>query len=335
MKVLLITGSAGAVQGWGNLETTIHIRNVLKNSGKEVKILYVNSETELIKGLDTWKCDIAWSSLYHLSKNEDYIGPAIDELWVADILNQRGIPYVGSNAQTLKNLINKSKTIKLLKRAKIAVPEHSLVNIGEEITIDSYPRFVKPCFESESNGISEQSVVHSEKELIQRLHYIHNTFYQPALIEEYLPGREFTVTVLGNGSNRRILPVLNIIREEGFEKYPVITIDAKINNHIYFEILEEKSEEAAALAKAAAEELECFDHVRIDMREDAGGKLKILEVNGIPGLHSVKSRSLHICELYYQDCSKEENFRSLINTIIDSAITRYKNDEILAQSQSG
>ncbi|MBC2581087.1 ATP-grasp domain-containing protein [Clostridium sp. DJ247] len=324
MKVLLITGSAGSVQGWGDLQTTQEICNAIRESGKEAEILYVDTVDELIKGLDTLSYDIVWSSLYHISKNKDYVGLPSDELWVADILDQRGIPYIGPSAQTMKQLIDKSATINLLREANIPIPEQHVIHIGEKLFKKTYPWFVKPRFESESNGISERSVAHSYEELESRLQYIHSNFRQSALVEEYLPGRELTVAVIGNGNGRKILPVLNVIDKSAYKKYPLVTIELKIKNLISFEIPKDNFNEAVELAKKAADVLKCYDHVRIDMREDINGKLKVIEVNGIPGLNPIKSRSLHIHALYNEHYLKADNFRVLIETIVDSAIGRHK-----------
>ncbi len=324
MKVLLITGDAGHVQGWGDLETTRNMCKAIEESGKEAEILYVNNMEELERGLKTLRFDIVWSALYHVSENGEYVGLASsDTSWIGDILNERGIPFIGPGAQTMKDLINKSATTNILRNANIPVPEQHVVNEGEEIYVDKFPMIVKPCFESESTGICEESVVCSQQELIKRLNYIHNTFRQPALVEEYLPGREFTVAVLKNGSNREILPVENIIERNAYENYPLVTVELKVKDLISFSVPKVNYNESIALANDAAEVLCCYDHIRIDMREDVTGKLKIIEVNGIPGLNPIKSRSLQIHSLYYPGFSKKENFKMLINKIVDSAIERH------------
>jgi D-alanine-D-alanine ligase len=324
MKILIITGCAGAVQGWGDLETTENICKVIRESGSEVEILYVNNRDELIQGLDSLTYDIVWSALYHVSNNEDYIGVASDELWVADILDQRGIPYIGPDAKTMRTLIDKSATTFILREANVPVPEQHVIHPGETIAKETYPWFVKPRFESESAGISEKSVVHSDEELKSRLNFIHDTFRQPALVEEYLPGSELTVAVLGNGKDRKILPVVNVIDKSAYKQYPLVTVELKVKDLITFEIPRRNFDEAVALAKRAAEVLKCHDHIRIDMREDVRGKLKVIEVNGIPGLNPIKSRSLQIHALYHLGYSKADNFSKLIHTVITSAIKRHK-----------
>jgi D-alanine-D-alanine ligase len=325
MKILLITGSAGAVQGWGDLNTTENICKTIKECGIEAEILWADTIEQLIKGLDTIPCDIAWSSLYHVSFNESYVGLAANGLWVADVLDERGIPYIGSSAPTMKQLIDKAATTSILQRAGIPVPKQYIVNFGEKLLLNElYSWFVKPCFESESNGISEESIVHSSEELEKRLEYIHKTFRQRALVEEYLPGEEITVAVIGNGDKRKILPVLNVIKKGAYKRYPLITGELKVKDMISFEVPKDKYVIAVELAEKAANVLNCHDHVRIDMREDANKNLKVIEVNGIPGLNPIKSRSLQIHSIYNTHYSKKENFKMLIDTVVNSAIERYK-----------
>lgn len=324
MKVLIITGCAGAVQGWGDLETTERLCEAIRASGDEAEILYVNSLYELLTGLDSKSCDIVWSSLYHVSQNANYVGAGPDDRsWIADILDKRNIPYVGPDAQSMKDLIDKAATTRRLRDNNVPVPQQSIVHEGEKSCLNQFPLFVKPRYESESTGISEESVVHSHNELNSRIKYIHETFHQPALVEEYLPGNELTVAVIGNGSKRKILPVVNVIEKGAYKKYPLVTVDLKVRDMISFEIPKKNYDEAVMLADKAINTLECYDHIRLDMREDAEGRIKIIEVNGIPGLNPIKSRSLQIHSLYNRQYSKHENFKELVNTIVDSAIERH------------
>ena len=322
MKILLITGPAGAIQGWGNLETTRHICKAISDSGNDAEILYVESTKGLVTSLNQKYFDMVWSSLYYISDNSNYIGLTTEEPWLADIFDEKNIPYIGPSASTLKQLIDKSSTLDILSKAGIPCSNQHFIN-GKEISLACYPMFVKPRYESESTGISERCIVCSESDLKRQINYIQETFKQPALVEEFLSGQEFTVTVLGNGNNKHIFPILNLIDESGYDTYPLITEDLKLRKLIHFQVPECKLTEAKTLADKAAEALKCYDHVRIDMRQNDAGELKIMEINGIPGLNPIKSRSLEACALYNPDISKSQNFQALINTIVDSAAERY------------
>lgn len=121
-KILLVTGPAGEFQGWGNLKTTELIKEAIEYSGKEAKIVYVESAKQFLDGLKKNTFDIVWSALYHLSQKSGSVGVVSDEPWVADILDEKSLPYIGSSSDTMKNLIDKSKTNKILYDHNIAVP---------------------------------------------------------------------------------------------------------------------------------------------------------------------------------------------------------------------
>ena len=148
---------------------------------------------------------------------------------------------------------------------------------------------------------------------------IQTELQQSALIEEYLPGREYTVMVIGNGKNREILPGRVTVAPEHYGKYPVLRSDLRGVGLTHVSIPEEHQEEAAALANAACDALHCDDHVRIDMREGVDGKLRIMEVNGIPGLKPVKSWSPQIYSLYHPE---GDTYNGLIGTIVSCALER-------------
>ena len=95
----------------------------------------------------------------------------------------------------------------------MAVPTHVLLKPGDDVAAVAFPAFVKPICESRSVGISNESVVHDEEELRRRVAYIEREFDEPALVEEFLPGDEYTALVLGNGRTRECLPGLVTVEE--------------------------------------------------------------------------------------------------------------------------
>jgi D-alanine-D-alanine ligase len=95
-----------------------------------------------------------------------------DDAWLADILDGRRIPYIGPSAQTMKDLINKTATHRILSTQNISVPEHHQVDVGDNISDIRFPAFVKPSCESRSVGISDESVVQNVTELQKRVAFI-------------------------------------------------------------------------------------------------------------------------------------------------------------------
>ena len=172
MRVLLVTGPGGDAQGWGDVAVTQCVAEASEASGHPAHIAYVETEAGFFKALDQGGFDIIWSALYHISPNEKFIGKNESGVWVADVLDSRGIPYIGSNSRAMKDMIDKFQTHTILARNAVPVPGHHLVHSGDDLLMISYPAFVKPICESRSVGISDESVVYSAEELRRRVAYI-------------------------------------------------------------------------------------------------------------------------------------------------------------------
>jgi D-alanine-D-alanine ligase len=324
MKVLLLTGPGGDAQGWGNMEVTESVRQAAEASGYNARIAYVETEADFLNVLDQRNFDIVWSALYHISANETFIGRNEEGMWVADVMDSRGIPYIGSNSQTMKDMIDKFRTHSILAKHQVPVPEHHLVHSRDELSMIRYPAFVKPICESRSIGISDQSVVFNEEQLRKRAAFIEDTFNQAALVEDFLPGDEFTVLVLGNGDSRECLPGLVSVEEKYYGRHRVLRSDLRGVGLTHISAAGPQAGAACEIAGRAADAMNCLDHVRIDIKTDAAGKLRIMEVNGIPGLKPHKSWAPQLYTIYHASPEGEtEDYRQLIQAIIESARRRY------------
>lgn len=317
--VVLVTGAGGDAQGWGNMQVTEAVKAAIIANGYDCRIVLAENREEMEKGIKEGKCSIVWSALYFFTDREDIIGIPSDAVWVADVLDELKIPYIGPSAQTMKNLIGKFDTHEILAKANVSVPRHVLCPPAKAEDIDFFPAFVKPNGESRSVGINENSVAENPEALKKQIEFIQNELQQSALVEEYLPGREYTVMVIGNGKKREILPGRVTVDPQHYGKYPVLRSDLRGVGLTHVSIPTEHIEEAKALANAACDALDCDDHVRIDMREGSDGKLRIMEVNGIPGLKPVKSWSPQIFSLYHPD---GDTYNELIGTVVKCALER-------------
>jgi D-alanine-D-alanine ligase len=324
MKILLLTGPGGDAQGWGDMKVTESMRQAAESLGHPSRIAYVADEAELFRLVDKPDFDIVWSALYHITPNEAFIGRNAAGTWVADVLDEHRIPYIGSDSRTMRAMIDKFETHEILSAAGVAVPAHVLLHSEDDASDVTYPAFVKPICESRSVGISDESVVHNEDELRRRIAFIETEFDEPALVEEFLPGDEYTALVLGNGSTREVLPGLVTVGDSHYQKYRILRSDLRGVGLTRISLAGARTEEAQRLGDAAAEAMGCLDHVRIDMRVDRDGGLRIIEVNGIPGLKPHKSWAPQIYTLYHgAPAGEDEDYRKLIGVIIDSAGRRY------------
>jgi len=324
-RLLLITGQGGDAQGWGDLKVTGSMREALTGADLSAEIAWVETRDDFLRAIERGNYDIAWSALYFISPRSEVIGAGgADDLWVADELDARGIPYLGPNALTMKQLIQKHETHRILRRHGVLVPDHHLVASMDALPELDFPAFVKPDGESRSVGISDDSVVHTRAELAARVGYVLETFGQPALVESYLPGAEYTVLMLGNGPCQELLPGLVNVDPSRYGKYRILRSDLRGVGLTRLSIPETRAEEARDLARRATDALKCWDHVRVDMRVDAGGRLRIIEVNGIPGLKPLKSWSPQLYSLYHPSPEgPAREYAGMLRTIVDSALLRH------------
>jgi D-alanine-D-alanine ligase len=324
MRIVLLTGPGGDAQGWGDMKVTESVRQACESVGHPTRIAYIADEAEFYRLLESRDFDVVWSALYHITPNEAFIGRNAEGLWVADVLDERRIPYIGSNSRVMRAMIDKFQTHEILAAAGVAVPAHILLRPGEDASAVSFPAFVKPICESRSVGISDESVVHDPAELAGRVAFIEKEFDEPALVEEFLPGDEYTALVLGNGRTREVMPGLVTVEESHFHGYRILRSDLRGVGLTRISLAGARTEEAQKLGDAAAEAMGCLDHIRIDMRVDKAGRLRIIEVNGIPGLKPHKSWSPQLYTLYHgSPQGEDEDYRRLIKAIVEAAGKRY------------
>lgn len=323
MRILLLTGPGGDAQGWGDRVVTRRVAQAAEASGHAARIAWVQSEAEFRRCIDDGGFDILWSALYHISPNERFIGRNDEGTWVADVLDQRGLPYIGSDSKTMRDMIDKSATHAILARAGVPVPGNRCLRSGDPLSGVRFPAFVKPVNESRSVGITEDSVVEDEPALRRQVAWIEEQFAQPALVEDFLPGQEYTALVLGNGADRECLPGRVGVEEKLYGRHRILRADMRGVGLTRVTPAGEQAEAVREIAARAAQAMGCLDHVRIDVKAGADGGLRILEVNGIPGLKPHKSWAPQLYTLHHASPEGEdEDYRRLIARIVDSAAHR-------------
>ena len=215
-SIVLVTGPGGDAQGWGDMHVTEAVRDAICANGHECRIAWAEDRAGLERELKQAPVSLVWSSLYFFSDRADIVGIPPDAVWVADVLDELGIPYIGPSARTMKALIEKFDTHEILASHGVRVPRHLLCPPSDSTEVDFFPAFVKPNGESRSVGISEKSVAETPAALAAQVEFIRRELGQAALVEEYLPGKEYTVMVIGNGNKREILPGLVTVPPERY-----------------------------------------------------------------------------------------------------------------------
>lgn len=182
-----------------------------------------------------------------------------------------------------------------------------------------FPVFVKPLAGGTGVGITAQSCVRDSAGLSAACAYILEQLDQPVLVEEYLPGREFTVGLLGNGSEARVLGAMEIELKHPQDN-GVYSYDSKerCETQVVYRPLREGAlyRHLAELALKAYKTLECRDAARADFRCDTKGELCFMEINPLPGLHPTHS------DLPMIATQEGIRYEELIGTIISAARAR-------------
>jgi D-alanine-D-alanine ligase len=217
-------------------------------------------------------------------------GPRNREAWVPALCEMAGIPALGSDALTLSTTLDKLWAHRVVAAVGVPVPAHASVASAEEAALASlpapFPLFVKPRWEGTAKGIGPSSRVESRDALVREVARVVHTYAQPALVEAFLEGPEYTVTLVGHAPLRalptlqRALEVSTGIGAHAVERH---TPPPGGWRHVTPGALDVTLEaELVALGRRAFEALECRDFARADFRLDRAGRPHFLEMNPLP-----------------------------------------------------
>ena len=215
------------------------------------------------------------------------------EAQVPALLEALRIPYTGADAFTLTLCIDKAIIKRLWHLAGLPTPDFHLVADLDDLAalpddVAVFPLFVKPAREGSSKGIAAESVVTSAAALRQRVVYLLTAYRQPVLVEPYLPGREFSVGLLGTGDTAEVLGVVEIWHAG---RHLVDLAGKKAWSPQTFSPVEDAAlrRELSDLARRAYRAVDCRAIGRVDIRLDRAHRPQLLEINPNPGLHPLRS----------------------------------------------
>jgi D-alanine-D-alanine ligase len=301
---------------YDNIDTIIAIKETLERMNCKVELL--EADAGILKKLLNTKVEI----VFNIAEGIQGRGR---EAQVPALLNLLQIPFTGSDETTLCLALDKALAKRLLATYKIRTPGYQVVT-GPNDRISSkfkYPLLVKPNAEGSSKGISDLAVVEDRQSLKKLLSDNFNAYRQPMLIEEYIPGREFTVGIIGNGDETRVFPPMEIRYKKKGLKNSIYSFNVKKNYKEYVEYLcpapLDKRIEAELMdtARKIFHILQCRDFSRIDFRMSDDGKIYFIEINPLPGLAPGYSDYPMIAEF------NGIGHSDLIKMVLNSALKRY------------
>jgi D-alanine-D-alanine ligase len=215
------------------------------------------------------------------------------EAQVPALLEAFGVPYTFSDPLTQAVGLDKAMAKRIVRDAGVPTADFAvLASAADDAACHlGYPVFVKPLAEGTGKGCERASKVTDAAVLAVTARALRARFGQPALAEPFLPGREFTVGVLGNGDTARVIAVMEIVLLENAEA-EIYSFENKelCESRVVYQLADDaEAEEAGRVALAAYHALDCRDAARLDVRSDAAGRPQFLEVNTLAGMHPTHS----------------------------------------------
>jgi len=264
----------------------------LRELGHEVQILGVSHDlTPIRQHVEGWQPHV----VFHLLM--EFQDVAVYQAHVASYLELLRVPYAGCNPRGLLLARDKALTKKILRYHRIAAPAFAVFAAGRAIRVPKdlgYPRIVKSVDEEASLGIAQASVVHDAEALRERVAFVHRRLATDAIAEQYIPGRELTIGVIGN-ERLQTFPVWEMFFEklpEGSE--PIATARVKwdlayqrrvgIETGAAVDLPAGMAEHIAHLARRTYRALGLSGYARIDLRLADDGRAFVIEANPNPDL---------------------------------------------------
>lgn len=295
-------------------ETIEAIRVALHNLGYEAEP--IGNVRKLVESLAQGK---RWDLVFNIA--EGLYGFA-REAQVPALLDAYRIPYTFSDPLVLSLTLHKGMTKRVLRDLGIPTAEFAIVKTASQIgKIDlSFPLFAKPVAEGTAKGIDAASKIRTPKELEVVCRRLLEQFDQSVLVETFLPGREFTVGILGTGEKSVAIGALEIVlrpgADEGVYSY---RNKEECEELVEYRLVDEPVvDRAKQIALAAWKGLGCRDAGRVDLRLDSHGVPNLLEVNPLSGLHPEHSDLPILCT------QLGISYTQLIGRIVDSAMDRLR-----------
>jgi D-alanine-D-alanine ligase len=260
-----------------------------------------------------------WDMVFNIAEGLRGFGR---EAQVPALLDAFDIPYTFSDPLVLSLTLHKGMTKHVIH--DLAIPTPEFVVVGAPSDIDAvrlpFPLFAKPVAEGTGKGISASSKIMTRKDLDSVCRRLFAAFDQPVLLETFMPGREFTVGITGTGGEAQAVGAIEVLlkkdAEPGSYSY---TNKKKFEEYVEYRLVKDEiARKAVEVSLAAWRGLGCRDGGRIDLRADAQGVPRFLEVNPLAGLNPEISDLPILCKL------SGMSYQELISRIMDSALKRLK-----------
>ena len=258
-----------------------------------------------------------WDLVFNIAEGVYGMGR---EAQVPAVLDAYRIPYTFSDTIVLAVALQKALTKRIV--SDLDIPTSDFYSVRTEDGISkvnlSFPLFAKPVAEGTGRGVNNRSIINNKAELEETCLDLLRTYQQPVLVERYLPGREYTVGIIGSGPKAEAVGVMEVVLKpvSDVEVYGFKAKELCEQLIEYKPAYGEAAEKAKEMALIVHKGINCRDSSRVDFKEDEQGHLQFLEINPLAGLHPSHSDLPIICSFF------NIPYKELIKRIIDSAKER-------------
>jgi len=308
-------------------EVVDQVQQALIDSGHQATLLGITNDLKyLVDRLDEQKPDLVFNLVETFADDDSF------EMNIAAVLQMLGVRFTGSSPRVMAVRQDKGLTKKLLAFHDVRCPQfatfdHDNIEFAGKMR---FPLLVKPLHGDASAGVGDSSLVTDFRSLVERIAFIHTELHDTALVEEYIEGREFYVSVLGNDPPE-VLPLVEMDFSDLPEGYPHIygreaKFDEKsvhfagTNAVIATDLSAELRHRIEMTGLAAAQAMEVSDYARVDIRVARDGQPYVVEVNANPYLEQTGAYALAALQAGY-------SHRGLINQIVEIAWERWERSD--------
>ncbi|MBU1248143.1 MAG: D-alanine--D-alanine ligase [Proteobacteria bacterium] len=284
-------------------------------------LLHLGHEVDRIGNIEALVARLArkdsWDLVFNIAEGLRGMGR---EAQIPALLDAYSIPYTFSDPLVLALTLDKAMTKRVVRDLGLATPDFTVVHTMDDVAgiALGHRLFAKPLAEGTGKGVDATSIVQTRGELEAICARLLERFQQPVLVERYLPGREYTVSILGSGSKARSAGVLEVILRDAAEP-GVYSMENKerCEDLVDYRLADGPDAHASVeLALAVWQGLGCRDGGRVDVRLDEHGTAQFIEVNPLAGLHPTHSDLPITCGL------AGVGFHEIIRQILASAMER-------------